>query len=92
MCQKLSVAAGGIAGPALWTLQEALVQNAGDLGRRRGVVGVADSQTLKLQAVVRAGLRETAVCLFLNNKAKTTTFAFNANFVTSPLKEVGGVE
>lgn len=84
------MAAGGIAGPALWTLQEALVQNAGDLGRRRAFGGVADSQTLELHAVVRAGLGETAVCLFLKNKTKTTTL--NAYFMILPPKEVRRVE
>lgn len=47
------MAAGGIAGLTPWTFQEALVQNAGHLRWRRGVIRVAGSQVLR--AVV-AGL------------------------------------
>lgn len=56
MSQELAVAAGGVRRPTLWTLQEALVQQVDDFGRRRGAVGVVDAETLKLQAVVGTGL------------------------------------
>lgn len=50
------MAAGGIGGPTLRTLQETLVQEVGDFRGGCGPVRVANSKTLKLQAVVGAGL------------------------------------
>lgn len=66
------MAAGGIMCPALWALQETLVQEVGDFGGRCGTVRVVDVKTLKLQAVVGAGLGETGVWLFLKQKKKNT--------------------
>lgn len=50
------MAAGGIGGPTLWALQEALIQEAAYFRGRGGVVTLADGKSIKLQAVVGAGL------------------------------------
>lgn len=66
--QELPVAAGGIGGPALGALQETLIQEVGDFGRRRRSGRVADGQVIKLKIVVGAGLRETGAWRFLKHK------------------------
>lgn len=74
VCQELPVAAGGVGGPTLRTLQETLIQEIGGFGGRRGTVRVTDGETLELQAAVRGGLWETAVGLFLEHRQKYLKF------------------
>lgn len=64
VCQQLPVAIGRVRGMTLGALQKAFVQEAGDFRRRSRVV---DGETLELQPVVGAGLREAGVGRFLKN-------------------------
>lgn len=56
MSQQLPVTTGGIRGPTLWALQETLVQEVGDFRWGCRAKRVFNSETLKLEAIIRAGL------------------------------------
>lgn len=83
MREELPMAAGGIGRPALWALQETLIQEAGDFRGGRGTMRVGDSETLELQAVVGAGLGETGVWLLLEHRTNTLSIRITRSLLKS---------